>query len=46
MVNGVQCVIMDGIMLMLEWCVGNWDLNHQEVLINQLIMDKEQGQFG
>ena len=46
MVNGVQCVIMDGIMLMLKWCVDNWDSDHQAVPINQLIMDKEQGQFG
>ena len=46
MVNGVQCVIMNGIMLMLEWCVDSLDLDHQEELINQLIMDKEQGQFG
>ena len=46
MANGVQFVIMDGIMLMLEWCVSNLDLDHQEELIYQLIMDKEQGLFG
>ena len=46
MVNGVQCVIMDGITLMLEWYVDNWDLDHQDQLINQLIMDKEQDASG
>ena len=46
MVNGVQCVMMDGIMLMLLWCVDNWDFIHQHLVINQLIMEKEEDPFG
>ena len=46
MANGVQFVIVDGIMLMLEWCVSNLVLDHQGELIYQLIMDKEQDLFG
>ena len=46
MVNGVQCVMMDGIILMLLWYVDNWDFIHQQELMDQLIMDKEQDPFG
>ena len=46
MVNGVQCVMMDGIILMLLWYVDNWDFIHQHMLMDQLIMDKEQDPFG
>ena len=42
MVNGVQCVMMDGIMLMPLWHVDNWDFIHQYGLMDQLVMDKEQ----
>ena len=46
MVNGVQCVMMDGIILMLLWYVDNWDFIHQWELMDQLDMDKEQDPFG
>ena len=46
MVNGVQFVMMDGIMLMLLWYVDNWDFIHQYQLMDQLVMDKEQDPFG
>ena len=46
MVNGVQCVMMDGIMLKLLWYVNNWDFIHQDQLMDQLVMDKEQDPFG
>ena len=45
MVNGVQCVMIDGIMLMLLWYVDNWDFMQQHVLMDQLDMDKEQDPF-
>ena len=35
MVNGVQSVMMDGMILMLVWCVDNWDLDCQESHYNQ-----------
>ena len=46
MVNGVQCVMMDGIILMLVSCVDNWDLDHQEQPLNQLALVKDQDQSG
>ena len=42
MVYGVQCVIMDGMILMLVWYVDNWDLDHQEQLLDQLPLVKDQ----
>ena len=45
MVNGVQCVMMDGIMMMLLWYVDNWDFIHG-MIMDQLDMDKEQVPFG
>ena len=44
MVNGVEYVVMDGIMLMLMWCVDNWDLDHHHT--EQLILDKDQDPSG
>ena len=35
MVDGIQFVMMDGMILMLVWCVDNWDLDHQESHYNQ-----------
>ena len=46
MVNGVQCVMMDGMILMLVWCVDNWDLDHQELPLDQLDLVKDQDQSG
>ena len=46
MVNGVQCAMMDGILLMLLWYVDSWDFIHQQELMDQLIMDKELVLFG
>ena len=46
MVNGVQCVMMDGILLKLLWYVDNWDFIRQDQLMDQLVMDKEQDPFG
>ena len=46
MVNGVQCVMMDGIILKLLWCVDNWDFIHGQELMDQLLMEKEQDPFG
>ena len=46
MVNGVQCVMMDGMILMLVYCVDNWDLDHQEQHIVMLILVKDQDQSG
>ena len=46
MVNGVQCVMMDGILMMLVWCVDNWDLDHMHFPIEMPILVKEQDQFG
>ena len=45
MVNGVQCVMMDGMILMLVWCVDNWDLDHQEQPLDQLPLVKDQDPF-
>ena len=46
MVNGVQCVITDGMILMLVWYVDNWDLDHQEQPLDQLTLVKDQDQYG
>ena len=46
MVNGVQYVMMDGTVLMLVLCVDNWDLDHLEYLIEELILVKDQDQSG
>ena len=46
MVNGVQCVMMAGMILMLVSCVDNWDLDHQEQPLDQLALVKDQDQFG
>ena len=43
---GVQCVMMDGMILMLVYCVDNWDLDQQEYLIVVLILVKDQVQYG
>ena len=32
--SGVQCVMIYGALMMLEWLVDNWDI-HQQVNINQ-----------
>ena len=31
MMSGGQCVMMVGMPLMLQWCVGNWDMHTLEV---------------
>ena len=46
MVYGVQCVMMDGMILMLVYCVDNWDLDHQEQPLHQLALVKDQDQSG
>ena len=46
MVDGAQCVMMDGIILMLVWCVDNWDLDHQEQPLDSLALVKDQDQSG
>ena len=46
MVNGALCVMMDGIMLMLVWCVEDLDMGHQEQLDIQLDLVEEQDQSG
>ena len=46
MVDGVQYVMMDGVVLMLAWCVDNWDLDHQEQQCIQLVLVKDQDQSG
>ena len=46
MVNGVQCVMMDGMILMLLWYVDNWDFIHQYEPLDQLVLVKEQDQSG
>ena len=34
MVSGVQYAVMDGMIVILLWCVHNWDLNHQQYQSN------------
>ena len=46
MVNGVQCVMMDGMILMLVYCVDNWDSDHQEQPLDQHILVEDQDQSG
>ena len=46
MVNGVQCVMMDGVIMMPVWCVDNWDLDHQEQPLDQPVLVKDQDQSG
>ena len=45
MVNGVQCVMMDGMILMLVQCVDNLDLDLQEQPSDQLALAKDQDQY-
>ena len=45
MVNGVQCVMMDGIILMLVLYADNWDLDHMDIPIDHLILVKDQDQY-
>ena len=45
MVDGVQCVMMDGMILMLVWCVDNWDIYMGQQSF-QLVLVKDQDQFG
>ena len=45
MVNGVQHVIMDGVIAILMWCADNWDLEHMDIAI-EIILVKDQGQYG
>ena len=46
MVNGALCVMMDGVVLMLVWCVEDLDMDHQEVLDVVLHLVKDQDQSG
>ena len=46
MVNGEQCVIIVGIIMMLVWCVDNWDLVHMGIPTVMLTLVKDQGQYG
>ena len=46
MVNGVQYVMMIGILLMLMWCVVSWDLDYQEFQFMELVLVKDQDQSG
>ena len=45
MVNGVRCVMTDGVLLMPMWYADNWDLE-QGVLMTELILVKDQDQYG
>ena len=42
MVNGAQYVVMDGMIVILAWCVHNWDLNYQKEQEN---LDLEQAEY-
>ena len=46
MVNGVQYVMMIGILLMLMWCVVSWDLDYREFQFMELVLVEDQDQSG
>ena len=46
MVNGVQYVMMIGILLMLMWCVVSWDLDYREFQFMELALVEDQDQSG
>ena len=46
MVNGVQHVIMDGVIAILMWYADNWDLEHMDLTIVVTILVKDQDQYG
>ena len=46
MVNGVQCVMMDGALLMPMLYADNLDLDQEDALMTELILVKDQDQYG